>query len=164
MLLKHLVQRIAFTRDEVPRRTIRTSHPVVNLPGLATMAPRNFEEGLRKFRHEADDAIRSRYLELNWADAIHACRAMRVPAPFRRLSPATRFVERHRSTTPRGGCRYSSPMNNLPVLGAFVCLIGLFVLVVNTVGDTGTPTVSHVDVLGLAMSVSGAILARGSRA
>ncbi|WP_168218418.1 hypothetical protein [Nocardioides eburneiflavus] len=55
-------------------------------------------------------------------------------------------------------------MNTLPALGAVLCFIGLLVLVVNTVGDSGTPTVSHVDVLGLAMSVSGAILARGSRA
>lgn len=34
----------------------------------------------------------------------------------------------------------------------------------NAVGDSSTPTVSHVDVLGLGMSVSGAILARGSEA
>lgn len=27
MLLMHLVQRIAFARDEVPMRAIRTSHP-----------------------------------------------------------------------------------------------------------------------------------------
>jgi len=55
-------------------------------------------------------------------------------------------------------------VNNLPAIGAFVWFIGLFVLIVNTVGDSGTPTVSHVDVLGLAMTVSGAILARGSKA
>jgi hypothetical protein len=54
-------------------------------------------------------------------------------------------------------------MSNLPAIGAFVWFIGLVVLIVNTIGDSGTPTVSHVDVLGLAMSVSGAILARGSK-
>lgn len=55
-------------------------------------------------------------------------------------------------------------MNTLSTIGAFVWFIGLCVLIINTVGDSGTPTVSHVDVLGLGMSVSGAILARGLRA
>lgn len=50
------------------------------------------------------------------------------------------------------------------MIGAYLCFIGLFVLIINTVGDSGTPTVSHVDLLGLAMSVSGAILVRGSKA
>ena len=54
-------------------------------------------------------------------------------------------------------------MSNLSTIGVFVWFVGLVVLVVNTGGDSGTPTVSHVDVLGLAMSVSGAVLARGSR-
>ena len=55
-------------------------------------------------------------------------------------------------------------MNTLPAIGAFVWFVGIFVLIVNTVGDSGTPTISHVDVLGLGMSVSGAILARDSKA
>jgi hypothetical protein len=38
------------------------------------------------------------------------------------------------------------------------------VLIINTVGDSGTPAITHVDVLGLGMSVSGAILARGLKA
>lgn len=46
----------------------------------------------------------------------------------------------------------------------FVWLAGLCVLILNTVVDSGTPSVSHVDVLGLGMAVSGAILARGSNA
>ena len=55
-------------------------------------------------------------------------------------------------------------MSNLPAIGAFVWFIGIAVLIINTVGDSGTPTVTHVDVLGLALSVSGAILARGAKA
>ena len=55
-------------------------------------------------------------------------------------------------------------MNNLSAIGAFVWFIGIAVLVVNTIGDSGTPTITHVDVLGLALSVSGAILARGAKA
>lgn len=54
-------------------------------------------------------------------------------------------------------------MSNLPAIGAFIWFIGLVVLIVNTVGDSGIPTVSHADMLGLAMSGSGAILARGSK-
>ncbi|MGN6574722.1 MAG: hypothetical protein ACTHKG_03465 [Nocardioides sp.] len=54
-------------------------------------------------------------------------------------------------------------MNTLPAVGAFVFLLGTLILIINAVGDSGTPTVTHVDVLGLAMSVSGAILARGSK-
>lgn len=49
-------------------------------------------------------------------------------------------------------------MSNLAAIGAFVWFIGIVVLIVNTVGDSSTLTVYHVDVLGLAMSVSGAIL------
>jgi hypothetical protein len=55
-------------------------------------------------------------------------------------------------------------MNSLAVIGAFVWFAGLVVLIINTVGDSGTPSVTHVDVLGLSMSVSGAILARGAKA
>lgn len=55
-------------------------------------------------------------------------------------------------------------MHTLPTIGAFVWFMGLCVLIINTVGDSGPPTVSHVDVLGLGMSVPGAILARGLKA
>jgi hypothetical protein len=55
-------------------------------------------------------------------------------------------------------------MTSLPAIGVFVWFVGLAVLIINTVGDSGTPTVSHVDVLGLGMIVSGAVLARGSKA
>jgi hypothetical protein len=55
-------------------------------------------------------------------------------------------------------------MTTLTTIGAFVWFIGLIVLIINTIGDSGTPTVSHVDVLGLAMTVSGAVLARGAKA
>lgn len=74
-----------------------------------------------------------------------------------------RLLGRHCSEYARRR-RYSSAMNTLPTIGALVWFIGLCVLIINTVGDSGTPTVSHVDVLGLGMSVSGAILARGSKA
>ena len=66
--------------------------------------------------------------------------------------------------TTRGRDPYSSAMNTLPMIGAFVWFIGLCVLIINTVGDSGTPAITHVDVLGLGMSVSGAILARGLKA
>ena len=59
---------------------------------------------------------------------------------------------------------YPSAMSNLPAIGALAWFLGIAVLIVNTIGDSGTPTVSHVDFLGLALSVSGAILARGAKA
>lgn len=54
-------------------------------------------------------------------------------------------------------------MRNLTATGSFICLIGLLVLVINVFGDSGTPTLSHVDTLGLGMAISGAILALGPR-
>lgn len=47
--------------------------------------------------------------------------------------------------------------------GSLLSFIGLVVLVINAIGDSGTPAPSHVDTLGLAMAISGSILALGSR-
>jgi xanthine/uracil/vitamin C permease (AzgA family) len=54
-------------------------------------------------------------------------------------------------------------MQTLAGLGAFIWFIGLSTLAINVFGDSGTPTITHVDTLGLGMCVSGAILALGSR-
>jgi hypothetical protein len=55
-------------------------------------------------------------------------------------------------------------MSNLPAIGKYMWGMGMLMLIVITIGDARTPTVEHVDVLALAMSVSGAILARGPKA
>ncbi len=50
-------------------------------------------------------------------------------------------------------------MDIIPGVGPLEWALGLLVLVVNAVGDSGTPELTHVDTLGLAMAVSGAIVA-----
>lgn len=54
-------------------------------------------------------------------------------------------------------------MRTLAGIGAATWLTGIVVLVFNAIGDSGTPTITHIDTLGLAMSVSGAILVLGSK-
>ncbi len=50
-------------------------------------------------------------------------------------------------------------MDIVPGIGPFVWLLGVGVLIVNAVGDSGTPELTHFDTLGLGLAVSGAILA-----
>jgi len=54
-------------------------------------------------------------------------------------------------------------MRTLSGVGAVIWFVGLVVLAINALGDSGTPTLTHIDTLGMAMSISGAILALGPK-
>ncbi len=71
------------------------------------------------------------------------------------------------------GCRLACPfgavleydpgMRFLPEIGSLICFIGLAVLVLSAIADSATPTLDHVDTLGLGMAISGAILTLGAK-
>lgn len=55
-------------------------------------------------------------------------------------------------------------MRNRPDVGKYLFGMGMLMLICITIGDAATPSVEHLDVLALAMAVSGAVLARDPRA
>ena len=61
-------------------------------------------------------------------------------------------------------CRPASvrAMRHLAAIGSFLWVTGLVLLVAVSIGDSATPQLDHTDVLFLAMTISGAVLAVGA--
>jgi len=53
-------------------------------------------------------------------------------------------------------------MRTLATIGSFLWLSGLVLLVAVSIADSATPQLDHTDVLFLAMTISGAVLAVGA--